>query len=269
MSRQFHSFGFGAVPTADSTYLAALAAFTAARALPNLSQLLASDAAFNATFTNMQAQLEIIRAGDARVVDAAGNIVAEASGYLRQWTAFLNNYLPIHTMVGIDPPSTLPSVVHPEIAAIVRGFYSRYLHRSDSQIDQAGLDFWVSVVVNDGADGLWHAEHGFRTSAIEAGLYTEATMPPPLYLHVTPVQLPPIINPNPPGSTGDGPANPPLPGTEPTNTGVVGGIENAIGGLFDKISAATNLSKRTLEIGAAVAVVAGLVYANSGGTKRR
>lgn len=171
------------------------------------------------------------------------------------------------------PPSQRPSDLRPDLAVIVRGFYERYLHRSGAQVDEAGLEFWVQVIINDGAAGLENAERGFRVQAVNDGVFTAATLPAPQYFSLgvsepapDPVPVPYVPPPSNGDRTGGGITTPPAGTnkmTDTTEVGFLANIENTISDLFERAATATGINKSYLELGAVAVVIGGLVWANS------
>jgi len=170
----------------------------------------------------------------------------------------------------IDPVGG-PAELHPDYAAIIEGFYQKYLHRAS---DPAGLDFWVQVILDGGGNGKANAEQGFITQSINDGIYTLATLPTPTY-----VTLPAAGSGGSTDTGGGGDSTDDSAGgttddsTVPANTaggGLFDGIQAKIEDVFAGLATSTGLSIRTLEIGAVALGIGALIYFNSdGGTKRK
>lgn len=159
---------FSALPDDDADYHAALVAFDRASNLSNFAALNVPGSPFYQAYHNLQNSLLAIQRGELSVASQRGGLI--------EWSAQLNSFnAPVRL-----PPEHI-SDLHPDLAAIVRRFYSRYLHRTGTQVDDEGLDFWVQVIVDDGAAGNANAERGFRVQAVNDGVYTEATLPAPEY----------------------------------------------------------------------------------------
>ena len=158
----------------------------------------------------------------------------------------------------VDDPDPLiepgPALAHPDLAAIVEGFYQKYLHRAS---DPTGLDFWVQVIINGGGNGKANAEQGFRVQAVNDHIYTDATLPAGTYVATG-------------GSPIDGGPNPDVPPAEISEGGLFDGVQAKIEAALAGLSETTGLSVRTLELGAVALGVGALMYFNSdGGTKRK
>jgi hypothetical protein len=253
----FSPHGFGAVspetidPTADPVYAAGMAASARAHALPNFLQLFDGTSSFFNILANLDNELQSWRE-TGHAYDA--NVTATR-------TTQLNTL--INSLTAEEPPGnpidTVPvSQQFPAIAVIVRKLYDRYLHRTGSQVDQDGLDYWCQVIINDGAAGNANAERGFRVQAVNDGIYTEATLPSPLYF------TPPVV-------TDDDDDDDPIvdagvldDGTPVISAGgFVDSFTTKISEVFDQIAEATSIDKKYLEIGAVALGVGALLYFGS------
>jgi hypothetical protein len=262
--------GFGAVPNDDPIYTAGWTAVNRTLALPGIDTLAAQGTdAFN-ILNNLRNTLQAW----------ADTGATTSQDGVAQWTTWLNSFSAAQES---SAAAQRPSVVHPDFAAIVLNLYSRYLHRTAAQVDDAGLDFWTNNLANDGAPGPANAEHGFRVQAVNDGVYTEATLPAPLYFTLPATTGGDAGDNSDDSSGGDttGTTGGTTTGTTNTGTttgttttgttgGVIAGVENAVAGIFDKLATATGISKSHLELGAVVVGVGALVYFNSqGGTTRK
>ena len=156
---------------------------------------------------------------------------------------------------------------YPDLATIVRHFYQRYLNRTGAAVDPSGENYWIQVIINDGSAGRANAETAFRVQAVNDGLFTESTLPAPEYFSLGDDVV---------DETGDDTSTDDEvvdDTTDDTATdddgGVLGGIQSAIGGIFDQLEETTGISRNYLQIGAVGLGIAALVYFNSDSTSTR
>jgi hypothetical protein len=244
-AQTYGSHGFGSV---ESFYSRALAAQQSAYALPNIQALLDQQGQFASHLYNLNNHLSSAEK------DGWSDSIPVIEGFVAQY-----------------PAASTPSQLRPDLATIVRTFYTRYL--PGDMVDQPGVDFWTGVAINNGADGLMDVEEGFRVQAVNDGKFTAATLPAPQYFTIVPDdEVVPVDQGDDDAPADDG-GNVPVNDTTPVVTtpvvttpgepGILDGLLAKVSEGFNQLSESTGVDKQYLQIGAAGLLIGGVFYLNS------